>query len=137
MPGKKVPEAPAYPDAQSSAYLDARRHSSSILSSPSEGIKQPEEHTAQTPEELAFYAPNHKCLTILAIILFLPLGLPAAFFSYKTQKPMSKVPSLQTSKANKNSDWEEAYINSGRACWLDVFAILIGLGIIYYYALFA
>ncbi|XP_045041319.1 transmembrane protein PMIS2 [Desmodus rotundus] len=78
----------------------------------------------QTVEELAFYAPNYKCLTILAIILFLPLGLLALFFSH------------QTLKANKNSDWEEAYVNSGRTGWLAVFAILIGLGIIYYYALF-
>lgn len=50
--------------------------------------------------------------------------------------PHLKLPSLQTLKANKNSDWEEAYVNSGRTGWLAVFAILIGLGIIYYYALF-
>ncbi|XP_068383220.1 transmembrane protein PMIS2 [Eschrichtius robustus] len=78
----------------------------------------------QTPEELAFYAPDYLCMTVIGILLFPPLGLPAAFFCHKTKE------------ANKNSDWEEAYINSGRTGWLDVFAILIGLGIIYYYALF-
>ncbi|XP_045702608.1 transmembrane protein PMIS2 [Phyllostomus hastatus] len=86
--------------------------------------EKPEEPT-QTVAELAFYAPNYKCLTLLAIILFLPLGLLAVYFSHKTLK------------ANKNSDWEEAYINSGRTGWLAVFAILIGLGIIYYFSLFA
>ncbi|XP_053523571.1 transmembrane protein PMIS2 [Artibeus jamaicensis] len=86
--------------------------------------KEPEEPT-QTTEELAFYAPNYIYLTILGIILFLPLGLLALYFSH------------QTLKANKSSDWEEAYINSGRTGWVAVFAILIGLGIIYYYALFA
>lgn len=97
MRGKKVPEAPAHPevqsstyvdihpDSQASAYLDAGAYSSSVLTSPSEQIKQPQKPTEQTPEELAFYAPDHKCLTILAIILFLPLGLPAAFFSYKVK----------------------------------------------------
>ena len=39
----------------------------------------------QTVEELAFYAPNYKCLTILAIILFLPLGLLALFFSHQVK----------------------------------------------------
>ncbi|XP_065754416.1 transmembrane protein PMIS2 [Phocoena phocoena] len=78
----------------------------------------------QTPEELAFHAPDYLCMTIIGILLFPPLGLPAGFFCHKTKE------------ANKNSDWEEAYINSGRTGWLDVFAILIGLGIIYYYALF-
>uniref|UniRef100_A0A8C6ASV8 Uncharacterized protein n=1 Tax=Monodon monoceros TaxID=40151 RepID=A0A8C6ASV8_MONMO len=79
--------------------------------------------SVQTPEELAFHAPDYLCMTIIGILLFPPLGLPA-------------LPFLQTKDANKNSDWEEAYINSGRTGWLDVFAILIGLGIIYYYALF-
>uniref|UniRef100_A0A8C0L2L7 PMIS2 transmembrane protein n=1 Tax=Canis lupus dingo TaxID=286419 RepID=A0A8C0L2L7_CANLU len=78
----------------------------------------------QTPEELAFYAPNYIYLTILAVITFPPLGLLAVFFSYKT------------TQANKNSQWEDAYINSGRTGWLDVFSILIGLAIIYVYALF-
>lgn len=35
----------------------------------------------QTPEELAFYARNHWELTVLALILFLPLGLPGLHFS--------------------------------------------------------
>lgn len=39
----------------------------------------------QTAEELAFYAPSHMCLTILAIITFPPLGIPAAFFSYQVK----------------------------------------------------
>lgn len=52
------------------------------------------------------------------------------------RNPHLKLPSLQTTKANKESKWEEAYINSGRTGWLDVFAILIGLGILYYYLLF-
>ncbi|XP_070255020.1 transmembrane protein PMIS2 [Myotis yumanensis] len=78
----------------------------------------------QTAEELAFYAPNYICLTVLATICFFPLGLPAIYFSHKT------------TKANKESNWKEAYINSGRTGWLDVFAILIGLGILYYYTLF-
>uniref|UniRef100_A0A8C4PFJ9 PMIS2 transmembrane protein n=1 Tax=Equus asinus asinus TaxID=83772 RepID=A0A8C4PFJ9_EQUAS len=82
-----------------------------------------EQEPKQTEEELAFYAPSYVCMTVLAVILFPPLGLPAIFFSYKT------------TQANKNSEWEEAYVNSGRTGWLDVFAILIGLGIIYYYAL--
>ncbi|KAM8963284.1 transmembrane protein PMIS2 [Lycaon pictus] len=88
-----------------------------------EDSKKPPEIT-QTPEELAFYAPNYIYLTILAVITFPPLGLLAVFFSYKTMQ------------ANKNSQWEDAYINSGRTGWLDVFSILIGLAIIYVYALF-
>ncbi|XP_075392791.1 transmembrane protein PMIS2 [Tenrec ecaudatus] len=93
----------------------------------------------QTAEERDFYAPNYLYLTILSVILFFPLGIPAAFFCYQVQgspKPTSTLPSLQTFKANQESRWEDAYVNSGRTCWLDVFAILIGLGIIYYYVLF-
>ncbi|XDA83277.1 hypothetical protein R6Z07F_013170 [Ovis aries] len=78
----------------------------------------------QTREELLFYAPDYQCLTIAAIILFPPLGIPALVFSGKTKE------------ANEKSEWEEAYINSGRTGWLDVFAILIGLGIIYFLVLF-
>ncbi|KAJ1073592.1 hypothetical protein K5549_021090, partial [Capra hircus] len=78
----------------------------------------------QTREELLFYAPDYLCLTIAAVILFPPLGIPALVFSGKTKE------------ANKKSEWEEAYINSGRTGWLDVFAILIGLGIIYFLVLF-
>ncbi|XP_062966009.1 transmembrane protein PMIS2 [Cynocephalus volans] len=84
----------------------------------------PTEEPTQTPEELAFYAPNYGCLVIFAVILFPPLGLAAVYFSTKT------------TQANKNSEWEEAYINSGRTGWLSVFAILIGLGLIYAYALY-
>nr|KAF6286244.1 PMIS2 transmembrane protein [Myotis myotis] len=89
---------------------------------PGEDQKLPE--PTQTTEELEFYAPNYIFLTILATICFFPLGCLAIYFSHKT------------TKANKESNWEEAYINSGRTGWLDVFAILIGLGILYYYALF-
>ncbi|XP_070307965.1 transmembrane protein PMIS2 [Odocoileus virginianus] len=78
----------------------------------------------QTKEELLFYAPEYTCLTVVAFILFPPLGIPALVFSGKTKE------------ANKKSQWEEAYINSGRTGWLDVFAILIGLGIIYFLVLF-
>ncbi|XP_045428322.1 transmembrane protein PMIS2 [Pipistrellus kuhlii] len=78
----------------------------------------------QTAEEVAFYAPNYICLTILAIICFFPLGCLAMYFSHKT------------TKANKKSKWEEAYINSGRTGWLDVFAILIGLGLLYFLVLY-
>uniref|UniRef100_A0A452V2Y1 PMIS2 transmembrane protein n=1 Tax=Ursus maritimus TaxID=29073 RepID=A0A452V2Y1_URSMA len=89
---------------------------------PTAGAPEKPPQETQTPEELAFYAPNYLCLTILAAIIFPPLGLI--------------LPSLQTSQANKSSQWEDAYINSGRTGWLDVFAILIGLGIIYAYVLF-
>ncbi|XP_055096031.1 transmembrane protein PMIS2 isoform X3 [Symphalangus syndactylus] len=85
---------------------------------PAEVPKEPQEPT-QTPEELAFYAPNYLCLTIFAILLFPPFGLAALYFSY------------QTMKANQNSEWEEAYINSGRTGWFGAFAVMIGLGIIY------
>nr|KAF6411341.1 PMIS2 transmembrane protein [Rousettus aegyptiacus] len=84
-----------------------------------------QEDPIQTPEELAFHAPIYLGLTILAVIIFPPLGAPAAFFCYKTWR------------ANKKSEWEQAYVNSSRTGWLDVLAILIGLGIIYYYILFA
>ncbi|XP_060254480.1 transmembrane protein PMIS2 [Ovis aries] len=91
----------------------------------------------QTREELLFYAPDYQCLTIAAIILFPPLGIPALVFSGKVnQNPNLKLPFLQTKEANEKSEWEEAYINSGRTGWLDVFAILIGLGIIYFLVLF-
>ncbi|XP_008247746.1 transmembrane protein PMIS2 [Oryctolagus cuniculus] len=77
--------------------------------------KQP----SQTKEELAFYAPNYLCMSIFAVLLFFPLGLAACYFSHKT------------TQANRESKWEEAYLNSGRTGWLSVFGILIGLGIIY------
>ncbi|KAK2491228.1 hypothetical protein MC885_011005 [Smutsia gigantea] len=78
---------------------------------------------------------------------FPPLGLLAVFFCHKVsspsprvsqaglRNPLLKLPSLQTWKANRNSKWEDAYINSGRTVWMDVFSILIGLGLIYAYAL--
>uniref|UniRef100_A0A2K6LZG0 PMIS2 transmembrane protein n=1 Tax=Rhinopithecus bieti TaxID=61621 RepID=A0A2K6LZG0_RHIBE len=99
---------------------------------PAEVPKEPQEPT-QTPEELAFYAPNYLCLTIFAVLLFPPFGLAALYFSYQgsTQKPTSVLPPLQTTKANKNSEWEEAYTNSGRTGWLSAFAVMIGLGLIY------
>nr|XP_045011115.1 transmembrane protein PMIS2-like [Jaculus jaculus] len=73
----------------------------------------------QTPEELAFYAPDHFFLTVMAVILCPPLGLAALHFR------------SQIKEDNKNSYWEGAYLNSSRTVWLDVFAILIGLGVIY------
>ncbi|XP_076989740.1 transmembrane protein PMIS2 [Tamandua tetradactyla] len=91
---------------------------------PPQEAKKSDEPT-QTPEELAFYAPSYLVLTLIAVILFFPLGLIAVYFSYKTMQ------------ANKQSEWEEAYINSGRTGWLSVFSVLIGLGLIYGYALYA
>lgn len=46
--------------------------------------KEPED-PIQTPEELAFHAPIYLGLTILAVIIFPPLGAPAAFFCYKVK----------------------------------------------------
>lgn len=43
------------------------------------------EDPIQSPEELAFHAPIYLCLTILAVIIFPPLGLPAVFFCYKVK----------------------------------------------------
>ncbi|EHB13991.1 hypothetical protein GW7_18364, partial [Heterocephalus glaber] len=83
----------------------------------------PDRSPKQTPEELAFYAPNYLCLTLLAIVFCPPLGLISVYFCYKT------------SVANWNSNWEEAYTNSGRTGCVDVFAILIGLGLLYGYIL--
>ncbi|XP_075834266.1 transmembrane protein PMIS2 [Microtus pennsylvanicus] len=77
----------------------------------------------QTEEELAFYARNHFIMTICAVILFPPFGLAALYFS------------RQTDEANKCSDWEGAYANSTRTIWMDVFAILMGLALIYTYVL--
>ncbi|XP_073081694.1 transmembrane protein PMIS2 [Manis javanica] len=78
----------------------------------------------QTPEELTFHATNDLYLTVMAVLFFPPLGLLAVFFCHKTWK------------ANRNSKWEDAYINSGRTVWMDVFSILISLGLIYAYALY-
>ncbi|XP_045297199.1 transmembrane protein PMIS2 [Leopardus geoffroyi] len=116
MPPKPAPPAAGGPPASKGAAAAG--------GPPAAGAPEKPPEETQTPEELAFYAPNYLCLTILAVILFPPLGLIAIFFSYKT------------SQANKNSEWEDAYLNSGRTGWLDVFAILIGLGIIYAYTLF-
>ncbi|XP_005400125.1 PREDICTED: uncharacterized protein LOC102023997 isoform X3 [Chinchilla lanigera] len=79
----------------------------------------PEQTPTQTQEELDFYAPSYVCLTFTAIILFPPLGMLGLYFS------------RQTTEANEKSDWEQAYANSARTGWLDVCAILIGLGLIY------
>ncbi|XP_063108480.1 transmembrane protein PMIS2 [Cavia porcellus] len=78
----------------------------------------------QSPQEKALRAPPHTFLTIVAIILFPPLGLAGFYYN------------RQTIKANQNKDWDEAHRNSARTGWLDVFAILIGLGLIYVFALF-
>ncbi|XP_076790060.1 transmembrane protein PMIS2 [Arvicanthis niloticus] len=77
----------------------------------------------QTADELKFYARNHLLLTILSMIIFLPLGAIGFYFSRKTDE------------ANRCSDWVDAYRNSTRTIWLDVFAILIGLGIVFVVAL--
>ncbi|CAH7364358.1 transmembrane protein PMIS2 [Phodopus roborovskii] len=77
----------------------------------------------QTTEELGFYAQNHFIMTICAVILFPPFGLIGLYFSRKTNE------------ANKDSDWEDAYLNSSRTIWIDVFGILAGLAIIYTYVL--
>ncbi|XP_059521415.1 transmembrane protein PMIS2 [Myotis daubentonii] len=119
----KIPAAPDSPAAEApAAGAPAAGAPAAAHVPPGEDQKLPE--PTQTAEELEFYAPNYICLTILATICFFPLGCLAIYFSRKT------------TKANKKSNWEEAYINSGRTGWMDVFAILIGLGILYYYALF-
>ncbi|XP_013377839.1 PREDICTED: putative bifunctional UDP-N-acetylglucosamine transferase and deubiquitinase ALG13 isoform X2 [Chinchilla lanigera] len=92
----------------------------------------PEQTPTQTQEELDFYAPSYVCLTFTAIILFPPLGMLGLYFSRQGfWKPIPMLPSLQTTEANEKSDWEQAYANSARTGWLDVCAILIGLGLIY------
>ncbi|XP_029388053.1 transmembrane protein PMIS2-like [Mus pahari] len=73
----------------------------------------------QTPDELKFYARNHAMLAVVALILFLPFGALALYFSH------------QTNEANKCSAWEDAYRNSSRTMWFNVLAILIFLGLIY------
>ncbi|XP_055450672.1 transmembrane protein PMIS2 [Psammomys obesus] len=77
----------------------------------------------QTSEEKAFYARNHFVMTVLALILFPPLGLGGLYYSRKTDE------------ANKSSDWEDAYHNSTRTIFFDVFGIMIGLGLIYVFVL--
>ncbi|XP_058281365.1 transmembrane protein PMIS2 isoform X1 [Hylobates moloch] len=131
QPAPNAPATPGAPtttgDPGASAALGAPLTTGGP-GAPAEVPKEPQEPT-QTPEELAFYAPNYLCLTIFAILLFPPFGLAALYFSY--QKPTSMLPPLQTMKANQNSEWEEAYINSGRTGWFGAFAVMIGLGIIY------
>ncbi|XP_060042451.1 transmembrane protein PMIS2 [Erinaceus europaeus] len=83
-----------------------------------------EDNSKQTEEELRFYAPDYLVLTVLAALLFPPLGFVAVYFCY------------QTIKYNKDSEWTEAYHNSSITGWLDTFSILIGLGLIYYITLF-
>uniref|UniRef100_A0A8C6GJZ8 PMIS2 transmembrane protein n=1 Tax=Mus spicilegus TaxID=10103 RepID=A0A8C6GJZ8_MUSSI len=73
----------------------------------------------QTPDELKFYARNYALLALLALILFLPFGILAIYFSN------------QTNKANKCSEWEDAYRNSSRTMWFNMLAILAFIGIIY------
>ncbi|XP_069855160.1 transmembrane protein PMIS2 [Dipodomys merriami] len=112
---------PAAPDA-----FPAAPGAPSALETPASPSEVPKETSAslQMPEGLEFYAPNYICLTVFAVIFFPPLGLAAVYFSSKT------------TEANQNQDWEQAYINSGWTGWLDVFAILIGLAIIYVYTLY-
>uniref|UniRef100_A0A8C6W9K2 PMIS2 transmembrane protein n=1 Tax=Nannospalax galili TaxID=1026970 RepID=A0A8C6W9K2_NANGA len=78
----------------------------------------------QTPEELAFYARNFFRLSVVAVVFFPPLGLAGLYFS------------KQTDEANQCSDWEDAYRNSNRTVWVDMFSILTGIGLIYLYVLF-
>ncbi|XP_032105433.1 transmembrane protein PMIS2-like [Sapajus apella] len=113
-----VPAAPGDPAAAGAPAAPGAPADPGAPGAPAEAPQEPQEPT-QTPEELAFYAPNHICLTIFAIFLFPPLGLAALYFSH------------QTNKANQNSEWEEAYTNSGRTGWLGAFAVMIGLGLIY------
>uniref|UniRef100_A0A673VK35 PMIS2 transmembrane protein n=1 Tax=Suricata suricatta TaxID=37032 RepID=A0A673VK35_SURSU len=120
MPPKRAPPAK---DAPLDKDVPPAKDAPPAGAPPAADAPQKPLEERQTPEELAFYAPNYMCLTILAVIVFPPLGLIAIFFSHKTQQ------------ANKNSEWEDAYINSSRTGWLDVFAILIGLGLIYAYTL--
>lgn len=47
----------------------------------------------QTPEELAFHAPDYLCMTIIGILLFPPLGLPAGFFCHKVTQYLNLGPS--------------------------------------------
>uniref|UniRef100_A0A8C9PJZ0 Uncharacterized protein n=1 Tax=Spermophilus dauricus TaxID=99837 RepID=A0A8C9PJZ0_SPEDA len=78
----------------------------------------------RSPEELAFYAPNHLCLVVLSILLCLPLGILA----FKERKKIVL--------ANRNSEWEQAYKSSRKTGWLSVFSILGGLAIIYLIVLY-
>ncbi|EDL23998.1 RIKEN cDNA 4930479M11 [Mus musculus] len=73
----------------------------------------------QTPDELKFYARNYVMLALLAMILFLPFGILAIYFS------------IQTNEANKCSNWEDAYRNSSRTMWFNMLAIVAFVGIIY------
>ena len=47
----------------------------------------------QTKEELLFYAPDYLCLTIVAVILFPPLGITALVFSVKVNQCLNLGPS--------------------------------------------
>ena len=47
----------------------------------------------QTREELLFYAPDYLCLTIVAVILFPPLGIPALIFCVKVNQCLNLGPS--------------------------------------------
>ncbi|XP_005400126.1 PREDICTED: uncharacterized protein C11orf91 homolog isoform X4 [Chinchilla lanigera] len=49
----------------------------------------------------------------------------------QTQEELDFYAPSYTTEANEKSDWEQAYANSARTGWLDVCAILIGLGLIY------
>nr|XP_045368886.1 transmembrane protein PMIS2 [Camelus bactrianus] len=120
MPPKPAPEAPPAPDAPPAPGAPPASGAPPAPEVPPSAAQEP----TQSPEELAFYAPDYFYMTIVAALLFPPLGIPAILFSRKTEE------------ANKKSNWDKAYINSGRTGWLDVFAILIGLGIIYYCVLF-
>ncbi|XP_048647220.1 transmembrane protein PMIS2 [Marmota marmota marmota] len=88
----------------------------------------------QSPEELAFYAPNHLCLVVLGILLCPPLGILAfkeRKKSFLVQKLTTMLSPLQIMLANHNSEWEQAYKSSRKTGWLSVFSILGGLAIIY------
>nr|XP_054321500.1 transmembrane protein PMIS2 isoform X1 [Pongo pygmaeus] len=125
---------------------------------PAEVPKEPQQPT-QTPEELAFYAPNHLCLTIFGILLFPPLGLAALYFSHQVFELMSDedessdylclsilglfcclplaIPavifSCLTKNYNNSSDYELAAKTSKQAYYWAITSITVGiLGIIWY-----
>ena len=96
MTPKQAPDAGAPPAAGAPPVAEAPPAAGAppVAEAPpaAEDSKKPPEIT-QTPEELAFYAPNYIYLTILAVITFPPLGLLAVFFSYKVKQCLCRGPS--------------------------------------------
>ncbi|XP_073913151.1 transmembrane protein PMIS2 [Castor canadensis] len=121
QPEAAKPEAAQPQAAQPQAAQPEAKGDAEKAEAPGE---EEEELFEQTPEELEFYAPVYKHLTIAGIVCFFPLGLAALHFSKKT------------TEANQNSEWEDAYDNSARTVWLAVYAILVGLGLFYGFFLY-